>query len=112
MFPNMLTPSQLYQTYLRSAAAHLEAQGSNPAASTSFLVENLLRERNQSLFARHFPLGHGLPAGMPSLPGQMGDNSVSTSSHSSVLSSPPFLKFGVSAILGSEENSSKLGKFC
>ncbi|KAK3103048.1 hypothetical protein FSP39_016065 [Pinctada imbricata] len=105
MFPNVLSPSHLYQSYLRSAAAQLEAQGSNPATSTSFLVENLLRERNQSLFARHFPLAHGLTPGLPPVP-----CSVSDSTQNGTSATTPFLKFGVSAILGADDSPTKLGE--
>lgn len=58
MFPNVLTPSPLYQGLFRAPTmpglAHPQpmnpaAAAAAAAASTSFLVENLLRERQQQI---------------------------------------------------------------
>ncbi|XP_062570081.1 homeobox protein DBX1-A-like [Saccostrea cucullata] len=97
MFPNVISPSQLYQTYLRSAA-NLDAQGlGQPGPSASFLVENLLRERGHSLLSRQFPLGRPVLPPQPKSPGDGSRQNPSTSS---------FLKFGVNAILGSSDDES------
>lgn len=95
MFPNVISPSQLYQTYLRSAANLDCTQGlGQPGPSPSFLVENLLRERNHSLLSRQFPLGRPVLPPQPKSPGE-GTRQNPSNSH--------FLKFGVNAILGSSE---------
>lgn len=95
MFPNVISPSQLYQTYLRSAANLDCTQGlGQPGPSPSFLVENLLRERNHSLLSRQFPLGRPVLPPQPKSPGEGTRQNPSNS---------PFLKFGVNAILGSSE---------
>lgn len=95
MFPNVISPSQLYQTYLRSAASLDASQGLGQAGpSPSFLVENLLRERSHSLLSRQFPLGRPILPPQPKSPGDGTRQNPST---------PPFLKFGVNAILGSPE---------
>lgn len=95
MFPNVISPSQLYQTYLRSAASLDASQGLGQAGpSPSFLVENLLRERSHSLLSRQFPLGRPILPPQPKSPGDGTRQNPSTS---------PFLKFGVNAILGSPE---------
>jgi hypothetical protein len=102
MFPNMISPSQLYQTYLRSAA---DTQGlSQPGPPNSFLVENLLRERSHSLLSRQFSLGRPV---LPPQPKSPAEDVQQTSPASS------FLKFGVNAILGSpeEEDPQKHGKW-
>lgn len=104
MFPNMISPSQLYQTYLRSAA-NLDTQGlSQPGPPASFLVENLLRERNHSLLSRQFSLGRPVLPPQPKSPAEDMQQNPSASS---------FLKFGVNAILGSseEEDTQKHGKW-
>lgn len=104
MFPNVISPSQLYQTYLRSAANLDCTQGlGQPGPSPSFLVENLLRERNHSLLSRQFPLGRPVLPPQPKSPGEGTRQNPSNS---------PFLKFGVNAILGSseEDDAQKQGK--
>uniref|UniRef100_A0A8W8NM07 Homeobox domain-containing protein n=1 Tax=Magallana gigas TaxID=29159 RepID=A0A8W8NM07_MAGGI len=65
-----------------------------PGPSPSFLVENLLRERNHSLLSRQFPLGRPVLPPQPKSPGEGTRQNPSNS---------PFLKFGVNAILGSSE---------
>lgn len=95
MFPNVISPSQLYQTYLRSAANLDCTQGlGQPGPSPAFLVENLLRERNHSLLSRQFPIGRPVLPPQPKSPGEGTRQNPSNS---------PFLKFGVNAILGSSE---------
>lgn len=100
MFPNILTPSPLYQSMLRSASV-----GQQPSsASTSFLVENLLRDRGSGLVARPLP---GTVPVSSSLGQRPADSQSSTSS---TPTSTPYLKFGVNAIL-SPDTPSKTGKF-
>lgn len=109
MFPNMISPSPLYHTFFRTA--HLAGQSNTSAASASFLVENLLRDRSHALLARSAPGA----AGMSSLPGvgQSQDDHlvVPVSVGGGGVNPTPYLKFGVNAILGAgSEQSSKLSK--
>ncbi|XP_060074422.1 homeobox protein DBX1-A-like [Ylistrum balloti] len=104
MFPNMISPSPLYHTFFRTA--HLAGQPNATAASASFLVENLLRDRGHALLSRNGPGS----AGIVSHPGtgQSQDEHIVPSSISSQ-NPTPYLKFGVNAILGAGgEQTTKL----
>ncbi|XP_033752614.1 homeobox protein DBX1-A-like [Pecten maximus] len=95
MFPNMISPSPLYHTFFRTA--HLAGQPNATAASASFLVENLLRDRGHALLSRNGPGGTGMVPHPGT--GQNQDEHIATSSISGQ-NPTPYLKFGVNAILG------------
>lgn len=125
MFPNVLSPSPLYQGIFRAGqlAPHPGLAHTLPGhsvmahSSTSFLVENLLRERTSLL---HRPT--------PTVVTSVGVDTVSSLSRRSPITldvpgtssstrTTPYLKFGVSAILGDDQKKtpSTLGKlisFC
>lgn len=109
MFPNILAPSPLYQTLFRNG--QLVPQPPMVTTSASFLVENLLRDRNQALFARQGLQPFTCPTTFSQTPT---DNATTptpvTSSSALNAASAPFLKFGVNAILGTDSSSPKSGK--
>ncbi len=136
MFPNLLSPSPVYQGMFRAPAMPGHPSGIS-LTSTSFLVENLLRERQQVMVPAHpqptyltartmstSPLGVVVASppsrnSSPVSPSPKSrsreerpkDSGTPTSSpSSSTSSSTPYLKFGVSAIL-SADISPKNGKY-
>lgn len=98
MFHNVLTPSPLYQNVFRAATLGPHVAGANP--STSFLVENLLRERTSPLLPRPVPTSP--PSSIVQLRSQ-----GSPASTTAVSAATPYLKFGVSAILGTDTHKSQ-----
>ncbi|VDI34365.1 Hypothetical predicted protein [Mytilus galloprovincialis] len=106
MFPNILAPSPLYQSLFRNG--QLVPQAPMVTTSASFLVENLLRDRNQALLARQ-----GLPpftcatTFSPTLPENLQATPVTSSASLNAINPAPYLKFGVNAILGREPSSPK-----
>ena len=137
MFPNLLAPSPVYQSMFRAPALPGHPQAVS-IGSTSFLVENLLRERQvtvpahpQPTYLTARPMGTsplGLvitsPPSESSSPSQPSPNMRHQPREertrdpctpppapptTSTPSTTPYLKFGVSAIL-SPEISPKNGK--
>ncbi|KAK6183847.1 hypothetical protein SNE40_002379 [Patella caerulea] len=88
MFPNIIAPSPIYQSLFRTP---LLQQAPSVTGSASFLVENLLRERTSGFLTRP---PHGLATN--AIHHERDSPPASNSSPA------PFLKFGVSAILGKE----------
>ncbi|XP_076471873.1 uncharacterized protein LOC143301456 isoform X2 [Babylonia areolata] len=131
MFPNVLAPSPIYQGVFRAgqltshpALAPPHPHPALPHSSASFMVDNLLRERTSSLLHRPTPTAAALsPLGVAaaaSLPGLSRGSPVSpepATTTTTPTSSPatssgttaattkttPYLKFGVSAILGTDK---------
>ncbi|OWF51932.1 homeobox protein DBX1-A-like [Mizuhopecten yessoensis] len=104
MFPNLISPSPLYHTFFRTA--HLAGQPNATAASASFLVENLLRDRSHALLSRNGPGSTGMVPHPGT--GQSQDEHIAPSSIGGQ-NPTPYLKFGVNAILGSgSEQTSKI----
>ncbi|KAK7098814.1 homeobox protein DBX1-A-like [Littorina saxatilis] len=121
MFPNVLAPSPIYQGVFRAGQLHPHpalslSHPGHPSlphhSSASFMVENLLRERSSLL---HRPTPTTLsPLGMGSLPPLSRGSPVSpepttttTTSSSGTKTTTPYLKFGVSAILGTDKEQHK-----
>lgn len=102
MFPNVLAPTPVYQSLFRTA--HLGQQPTVSTSSASFLVENLLRDRNATLLAQPLPLTpRGAALTLGHLSRESGEQPpTSSGSASDVINNRPVLKFGVSAILGTE----------
>lgn len=106
MFPNILSPSPLYQSLFRNG--QLIPQPPMAATSASFLVENLLRDRNHALLTRQ-----GLPPfTCPTTFSQVLPNNIQTTPTTSAgtvnpVNQAPYLKFGVNAILGRDSTSPK-----
>ncbi|WAR03406.1 DBX1B-like protein [Mya arenaria] len=112
MFQNMMTP-QMYQSLFRTLPLVPQPVSTS---SASFLVENLLRESQSALISRPVTSLQagviGIPGinitGVPGLSlarGQETLNTATTSSSSNNVT--PYLKFGVSAILGSDNNDNR-----
>lgn len=121
MFQNAMTPSQMYQSFFRTLPLVPQPV---VTSSASFLVENLLRDGQSALISR--PLS-SLPTAAVGIPG-LGISTVPTlvrgvdsASLETPTSSPndlnrgnsvtPYLKFGVNAILGSENKDNKSSKY-
>ena len=108
-----MSPSQMYQSLFRTLPLVPQPTAST---STSFLVENLIREGHPALISRQgttMPtvVSAGLtgmdPASAMSMLGRSVEQMVPATSGSSVSDVTPYLKFGVSAILGNDnENKS------
>ncbi|KAL3842371.1 hypothetical protein ACJMK2_020392 [Sinanodonta woodiana] len=102
---NVMTPSQIYQNLFRTLPMIPQPV---PTTSTSFLVENLLREGHTSLISRPSPMSHtvvssGLLASSPA--NRLQEQPSRTSNNVGINSPTPYLKFGVSAILGTDSFS-------
>lgn len=109
MFPNILAPSPLYQSLFRNG--QLVPQAPMVTTSASFLVENLLRDRNQALLARQsLPPFTCATTFSPTLPENLQATPVTSSASLNAINPAPYLKFGVNAILGREPSSPKSGK--
>ena len=117
MFQNMMTQSQMYQSLFRNLPLVPQP---GPTSSASFLVENLLREGHSALMSRPMTT---VPTGVVGFPGlsfssvpnmNLGRSpetlSVATST-ANTNNVTPYLKFGVSAILGSDNTDSRSSKF-
>ena len=115
MFQNVMSPSQMYQSLFRTLPLVPQPTAST---STSFLVENLIREGHPALISRQgTTLPTAVSAGLTgvdhasamSMLGRSMEQMVPVTSGNSVSDVTPYLKFGVSAILGndSESKSSK-----
>lgn len=106
MFPNILAPSPLYQSLFRNG--QLVPQPPMVTTSASFLVENLLRDRNQALLARQGIPPFTCPTTFSqTLPENIQTTPVTSSGTVNPVNPVPFLKFGVNAILGTESTSPK-----
>ncbi|XP_071099500.1 homeobox protein DBX1-A-like [Haliotis cracherodii] len=103
MFPNVLSPSPLYQSVFR-APALLHPNPSVATSSASFLVENLLRERSSGFLARPTPTTPPVSVGSGFVHVTRDQDPIPTSSSSGTT---PYLKFGVSAILGTDSSQQK-----
>ena len=109
MFPNILAPSPLYQSLFRNG--QLVPQPPMVTTSASFLVENLLRDRNQALLARQGIPPFTCPTTFSqTLPENIQTTPVTSSGTVNPVNQTPFLKFGVNAILGTESTSPKSGR--
>lgn len=113
-----MSPSQVYQSLFRTLPLVPQPV---PASSASFLVENLLRDGQTALISRPVT---SLTAGVVGIPGlgvstmpsichsmeqlsAMASMTSQTNSASNAKNVTPYLKFGVNAILGSDNIDSK-----
>ncbi|KAK3591890.1 hypothetical protein CHS0354_005100 [Potamilus streckersoni] len=102
---NVMTPSQIYQNLFRTLPMIPQPV---PTTSTSFLVENLLREGHTSLISRPAPMSHTVVSSgllTPSPANRLPEQPSRTSNNVGINSPTPYLKFGVSAILGTDSFS-------
>ena len=111
-----MSPSQMYQSLFRTLPLVPQPTAST---STSFLVENLIREGHPALISRQ---GTTMPtvvsagltgmdhASAMSMLGRSVEQMVPATSGSSGSDVTPYLKFGVSAILGND-NETKSSKY-
>lgn len=102
MFHNVLAPSPLYQNMFRHGSV-VPHPGVTPT-SASFLVENLLRDRNPGLLSRPVPTAQGLPVTASPLLHRGHVDHIPVTSVQNQGTANSFLKFGVNAILGTENS--------
>ena len=110
MFQNVMSPSQMYQSLFRTLPLVPQPVAST---STSFLVENLIREGHPALMSRQgttLPtvVSAGLTGVDPSAMSMLGrsmEHVVPATSGNGVSDVTPYLKFGVSAILGNDTDN-------
>ncbi|XP_041366557.1 homeobox protein DBX1-A-like isoform X2 [Gigantopelta aegis] len=100
MFPNVLAPSPIYHNVFR-APSLVHPQPTSAAPSASFLVESLLRERTSGFLTRPTPTNPPVSVGA-GFCHVMREHDADTTS--STASRTPYLKFGMSTILGTDNN--------